>query len=59
MPLRRVGRRVYKGALPAAGRDRPALEYYVEAAAGAGRLVWPATAPDVCQTVVVADLGDR
>jgi hypothetical protein len=46
-----MGRAVYAVTLPPADRD---LEYYVSAVTAAGRrLVWPATAPEICQTVIV------
>lgn len=45
------GRGVYSIALPAA---RGSLEYYIEARSSDGRkLIWPATAPRTCHTVVV------
>lgn len=45
-----VGRAVYRAELPALAGD---IEYYVEAeTAKGGKLVWPATAPKLNQTVV-------
>jgi dTDP-4-amino-4,6-dideoxygalactose transaminase len=51
VPARHVGRAVYAATLaPAPG----GIEYYVRAVNAAGKeIVWPATAPDICQTVVV------
>ncbi len=47
-----VGRGVYTAILPAA--TWPAMEYYVETITSADRrLVWPPTAPDTGQTIVV------
>jgi len=51
-PMERAGRGVYEAALPA--RATADLEYYVEASGGGKRLVFPPTAPDLNQTVVVA-----
>jgi hypothetical protein len=51
IPLRHVGRAVYDVQLPAATQD---IEYYLEATTTAGeRLVWPATAPELNQTVII------
>ena len=52
--LRHVARGVYTVTLPPA--KGLAIEYYIQAVAGTGeRLVWPATAPEMNQTVVVAE----
>ncbi|NLG00840.1 MAG: hypothetical protein GX565_11925 [Lentisphaerae bacterium] len=49
--VRSVGRAVYVTALPPTAGD---FEYYIQAKTAAGQtLVWPATAPDMNQTVVV------
>ena len=49
--LKQVGRAVYSAALPAQSDD---CEYYIAAETAAGaKLVWPATAPEMNQTVVV------
>ena len=49
--LRHQARAVYTVSLPPASGD---LEYYITArTTGGTRLTWPATAPAVCQTVIV------
>jgi hypothetical protein len=48
VPLKHMVRGVYSVTLPAKAVQAD-LEYYVEA----GQLRWPATAPELCQTVVV------
>jgi hypothetical protein len=64
--LRHVARGVYTVTLPTgegSGRTKgsvrskgPGMEYYIEATtAGGERLIWPATAPEMNQTVVVLD----
>lgn len=46
-----TARAVYQATLPAAQDD---FEYFAEATLADGRkLVWPATAPQLCQTVVI------
>jgi hypothetical protein len=53
LPLTHVGRAVFKVELP---RAREAFEYYVTADTASGqKLVWPATAPQLSQTVVVRE----
>jgi len=48
-----LGRAVYEVLFPAAGND---FEYYLRAETASGRtLVWPATAPEMSQTVVIGD----
>lgn len=50
-PVRHVSRGVYRVKLPPATED---FEYYVEAVENGGhKAIWPATAPSMCQTVVV------
>jgi hypothetical protein len=50
-PADHVARAVWRARLPAATAD---FEYFVEAEfGGAGTVVWPVTAPALCQTVVV------
>jgi hypothetical protein len=45
-----LGRAVYEVSLPAEGDD---LEYYVSARTSKGNeVVWPATGPQICQTVI-------
>jgi len=52
IPAKHLGRAVYEAVLPPAHED---YEYHVTAeSAGAVSLVWPATAPRINQTVVVA-----
>ena len=53
VPLRHVGRAVHAVEVPAVKRS---LEYHITATTAAGQpLVWPATAPELCQTVVIMD----
>jgi hypothetical protein len=56
VPLAHVARGVYSARItPPDGDD---FEYYVEAAAADGGAIrWPVTAPQMCQTVVVASPG--
>ncbi|MCX6998127.1 MAG: hypothetical protein NTV49_13850 [Kiritimatiellaeota bacterium] len=56
VPAKHLGRAVYEVALPPAQED---FEYHVTAETNSGApLVWPATAPRINQTVVVAPLSD-
>jgi hypothetical protein len=48
--LMHVGRAVYEAVLPAASGS---YEYYIAAQTSGGKMVWPATAPRMNQTVVV------
>ncbi|MGZ4972691.1 MAG: alpha-glucuronidase family glycosyl hydrolase [Limisphaerales bacterium] len=48
--LRNVARSIYTAHLPAMKND---LEYYIEATNGSEKSVFPATAPEIAQTVVV------
>ena len=48
--LPNVGRQVYQGTIPAHTAD---FEYYVSATCGVEKLVFPAGAPTIMQTVVV------
>ena len=49
-PLDHVGRAVYTVSLPATDVD---FEYHIRATTAAGaKLIWPATAPSINQTVV-------
>ena len=51
VPLTHVNRGVYKVTLPLMQSD---FEYYIEAESGSGqKLLFPATAPDINQTVIV------
>lgn len=53
IPARHLARAVYEARLPAARDD---FEYHVTAeTAGGQKLIWPATAPAMNQTVVIAD----
>jgi hypothetical protein len=54
VPLRHVARRVYAVQIPAAPAGAIAIEYYIESESGGAALRWPATAPALCQTVVVS-----
>jgi hypothetical protein len=48
--LQNLGRATYEAKLPPASGS---FEYYVTAKTPSGKLVWPATAPEISQTVVV------
>ncbi len=50
LPIQHVSRGVHEVTLPPA---REAFEYYITAQTSAGKLVWPAMAPQINQTVVV------
>jgi hypothetical protein len=53
IPATHIARAVYEAKLPAASED---FEYHITAdTAGGGHRVWPATAPQLSQTVVVRD----
>jgi hypothetical protein len=53
IPFKHIGRAVYSATLPATAED---FEYYITAETTAGKkLVWPATAPEMNQTVVVTE----
>ncbi len=52
--LKHVARAVYSASLPAVAED---IEYYLKAETSQGKeLIWPATAPEMNQTVVVQSL---
>ena len=53
VPLAHVARGVHRVELPAAADGGTAVEYYIEAEAGAAKIVWPASAPALNQTVVI------
>jgi len=52
VPLTHVARAVYGVTLPPLTGDAPAIEYYIDATAGAQTLHFPATAPVLNQTIV-------
>jgi hypothetical protein len=52
LPLAHVARGVYSALLPAA-EIKGDFEYHIEATAGGRKLIWPATAPAINQSVVV------
>ncbi|MHB0999203.1 MAG: malectin domain-containing carbohydrate-binding protein [Armatimonadota bacterium] len=54
IPLWHVGRRVYQVGLPILPEDVHAIEYYIEAECGGTRLVYPATAPETNQVVLIS-----
>jgi hypothetical protein len=57
LPMQNIGRSVYSASLPPAQED---IEYYVVAVAETGgKLVWPATAPEIYQTVIVWPNGKQ
>jgi hypothetical protein len=57
VPASHVGQAVYQVELPPASTD---IEYYLQAeTASGGKLTWPATAPALCQTVIVLPEGNR
>jgi hypothetical protein len=58
VPLAQVGRGVNKVVLPAAPDGVTALEYYIEAEAAGTKVVWPASAPALSQTVVIWSSAD-
>lgn len=52
--LRNIGRATYEAQFPA---TEGSFEYYIEAETADGsNLIWPATAPRICQTVVAWDM---
>ncbi len=55
--LKHVARRVYEARLPAVPADAAVIEYYIESDADGATLRWPATAPSLCQTVVIAPVA--
>jgi hypothetical protein len=53
LPAQHEGRAVYSAVLPESAQD---VEYYLSATTATGAtLVWPVTAPELCQTVVVTE----
>jgi len=55
IPLKHIARSVYSATLPAANKE---FEYYIETRESDGKkLKWPATAPQLNQTVIVADVA--
>ena len=57
IPVHHIARSVHSATLPAARED---FEYHITALTKRGdKLVWPATAPAMNQTVVVADIEDK
>jgi hypothetical protein len=60
LALTHLARGVYRATLPAPGPDVVALEYFLRADTHAGKIVhFPATAPTINQTVVIADRPGR
>lgn len=59
MPLTHVARGVYRAELPPMPAGTEAFEYYIEANHEATRLVYPATAPAMNQTVVVSSIAEE
>jgi hypothetical protein len=58
LELTHVARGVYRGQIPAPEAEVTAWEYYLRAETSAGqRLVFPATAPSINQTVVIVPKG--
>ncbi len=55
-PLKHVGRGVYHVSIPSARLDKKDFEYFLEAETGGERLVYPATAPLLNQSVVIMPL---
>jgi hypothetical protein len=56
LPLRHVARGVYRAEFPSAATRGEDVEYYVECIADDGkRIIFPATAPKVGQTLVATD----
>jgi hypothetical protein len=57
IPVHHIARSVHSATLPAARED---FEYHITALTKRGdKLVWPATAPALNQTVVVADIEEK
>ena len=55
IPLRNVGRHAYRVTLPTVPRNSGGIEYYIAARFKSGKAVFfPATAPDINQTIVVS-----
>jgi hypothetical protein len=54
VPLTHVAQRVYRVSLPPLAYGTDAIEYYIQATYKKLKLVYPATAPNLPQTVVVA-----
>jgi hypothetical protein len=55
VPIKHVARSVYSVVLPSATKD---FEYYIQAGGTNGtKLIWPATAPQLNQTVIVVDVA--
>jgi len=54
VPIKHIARSVYTATLPAANKD---FEYYIRIGDSNGtKLIWPATAPQLNQTVIMADV---
>ena len=49
----------YEGSIPGPATLGDRFEYYIEAVDGGRRMRWPATAPDLNQTIVVFGGGPR
>jgi hypothetical protein len=55
VPIKSIARSVYSVTLPSANKD---FEYYIRISNSNGaKLIWPATAPQLNQTVIVADVA--
>ena len=57
LPGKHLARSVYEVKLPPLSAKTVAIEYYIRAASGPTTLLYPATAPDLNQTVLVGELG--
>jgi hypothetical protein len=59
VPLTHVARRVFQVKLPPIPAGTAAIEYYIQAACGDVKLLFPATAPALNQTVVVGEAAGK
>ncbi|MHC4248796.1 MAG: malectin domain-containing carbohydrate-binding protein [Planctomycetota bacterium] len=59
VPLVHVDRAVHRAKLPPVPEGAIGIEYYLEARCGGDALVWPATAPGLCPTLVLLEPGNE
>jgi hypothetical protein len=53
-PVQKINRGVYQVNFLEGDSAPGILEYYFEATTKEGKICWPATAPEMCQTVLIA-----
>jgi hypothetical protein len=53
LPVKHTARAVYQIELSTETISGDDFEYYITAAAGGDEAIYPATAPDICQSVVI------